>query len=100
MQEVPWADRGRQLRFEAGEPPASFNRCLGLARLGGAAVPAPLFSVWIQLRGKGWVEARAGRVDLGAGGWITLEGAPVPQVQAGGGGGGRGLSRDGAAPAW
>lgn len=97
MQEVPWADRGRQLRFEAGEPPASFNRCLGLARLGGAAVPAPLFSVWIQLRGKGWVEAREGRFDLGAGDWIMLERDSAPQVQVGGHGLCIGLLLDGEA---
>jgi len=84
MQQTIWADRGRQLRFEAGDPTVSFNRCLGLARLGGAAVPAPLFSVWIQLRGRGWVEAREGRFDLDAGDWIMLERDSSPQVQVGG----------------
>ncbi|MGO1541947.1 MAG: helix-turn-helix transcriptional regulator [Luteimonas sp.] len=97
MQEMPWADRGRQLRFEAGEPPVPFNRCLGLARLGGAAVPAPLFSVWIQLRGNGWVEAREGRFDLGAGDWIMLERDSAPQVQVGGHGLCIGLLLDGEA---
>lgn len=84
MQQTTWADRGRQLRFEGGDPPERFNRCLGLARLGGASVSAPLFSVWIQLRGHGWVEAREGRFDLGAGDWIMLERDSSPQVQVGG----------------
>lgn len=76
-----WADRGRQLQWDASGPPARFNRCVGVARLGGAAVPAPLFSVWIQLRGNGWVEAREGRFELAAGDWITLERDSAPQVQ-------------------
>lgn len=97
MHDSLWADRGRQLRVDAGEPPADFNRCLGVARLGAAAVPAPLFSVWIQLRGRGWVESREGRFDMGAGDWIMLERDSSPQVQAGGHGLCIGLALDGEA---
>lgn len=85
MQDSLWADRGRQLQFESGEPgeapPPLDNRCVGIARLGRAGSPPAVFSVWIQLRGTGWVEAKEGRFELAAGDWIMLEKDSGPQLQ-------------------
>ncbi|NLB56967.1 MAG: AraC family transcriptional regulator, partial [Gammaproteobacteria bacterium] len=77
-----WADRGRQLQISAGTP-APEDICLGLSRLGGAAVPASLPSVFIQLRGSAWVESREGRFELRQGDWIMFERDSAPVVQAG-----------------
>ena len=82
MQDVAWADRGRQLQINAGTP-APEDLCVGLSRLGGAAVPASLPSVFIQLRGSAWVESREGRFELRQGDWIMFERDSAPLVQAG-----------------
>lgn len=41
------------------------------------------FSIWLQVRGSSWVDAREGRFHLRAGDWIALEKDSAPVVQAG-----------------
>src|SRR5690606_31891681 len=74
-------DRGRQLRLDPATAAEGGGRCFFLDRLGGASIGAGLFSVLIQLRGRGWVEAREGRFGLGRGNWAMFERDSMPQVQ-------------------
>lgn len=80
MRESFWADRGRQLRLDQAEGQA-VTQCVAVSRLGGATAPAQL-TLWIQMRGRSWVEAREGRFALHAGDWLILERDSLPQVQA------------------
>lgn len=73
MEQAMRADRGRQLRLDPATAAEGGGRCFFLDRLGGASIGAGLFSVLIQLRGRGWVEAREGRFGLGRGNWAMFE---------------------------
>lgn len=80
MEQVQWADRGQQLQLDRSEAewPAA---CVGVSRLGGAQLATGSFSVWVQLRGSSWIEAKEGKFRLRRGDWIALERESRPLVQ-------------------
>lgn len=74
-----WADRGQLLQIE---PVASLPlRCVGLSRLGTVQTGA-VFTLWLQLRGSSWIEAKEGRFRLRRGDWIAFERDSRPALQA------------------
>lgn len=81
MEQRRWGDRGQLLKLESVES-GETNGCAGVARLGSAQVGAELFSLWVQLRGTAWAEAREGRFRLRAGQWIAFEKDSRPLIQA------------------
>lgn len=85
MEHVQWADRGQQVQLGRtdNEAPASFA---GVSRLGCAQLAGPSFSIWVQLRGSAWVEAKEGKFRLRRGDWIALDRDSRPTVQADRGG--------------
>lgn len=83
MRRLPWADRGQQC--EPGDA-ALGNGCTAVARQGGLRVPAGGFTLWIQLRGRTWVEAKEGRFHLRRGDWMAFERESRPWLQADRGG--------------
>ena len=78
--------------------------CIGVARLGSVHLENGGFSIWLQIRGSSWVEAKEGRFQLQRGEWIALEKDSRPLVReqacgrladaAGSAGDDRGLPRD------
>ena len=85
MDKTLWADRGQLLQLDSsdgagpvGNVPAS---CIGISRLGSAQLSPQVFTVWVQLRGSSWVEAREGRFRLRSGEWIAFERDSRPQLQ-------------------
>lgn len=83
MQHMFWADRGQLLSPVSSDSneDADTNRCIGLSRLGGVRPATGVLTIWIQLRGSGWVEAREGRFQLQRGEWMVLERDSSPLVQ-------------------
>lgn len=80
MEQTQWADRGQSLHLDAeGSTPAG---CIGVSRLGSAQLAASVFSVWVQLRGSSWIEAKEGRFQLRRGDWIAFERDSKPVLQA------------------
>lgn len=73
-----WADRGQQLQLEPVQ--AAPMRCIGLSRLGSVQTGA-VFTLWLQLRGTSWVEAKEGRFRLRGGDWIAFERDSRPSLQ-------------------
>jgi AraC family transcriptional regulator len=73
-----WADRGQQLQLEPVQ--AAPMRCVGLSRLGSVQTGG-VFTMWLQLRGTCWVEAKEGRFRLRAGDWIAFERDSRPALQ-------------------
>ena len=80
MQRKEWSDRGHTLRIEPGD--GRLIHCAGVSRLGSVEVASRELSLWVQVRGSSWVEAREGRFYLRAGEWIGLSRDSAPQVQA------------------
>ncbi len=80
MEQVQWADRGQLLQLETSEG-AVQGGCIGVSRLGSAQV-AGGFSIWVQLHGSSWVEAKEGKFRLRRGDWIAFEKDSKPVVQA------------------
>lgn len=80
MEHVQWADRGQVLQLEAPEDTVQAG-AVGVSRLGSAQLSGTLFSVWVQLRGSAWVEAKEGRFRLRRGDWIAFEKDSKPLVQ-------------------
>lgn len=80
MQRKEWSDRGHTLRIEPGD--GRLIHCAGVSRLGSVEVASRELSLWVQMRGSSWVEAREGRFYLRAGEWIGLSRDSAPQVQA------------------
>lgn len=80
MDTTQWADRGQILQPELAE--AEQAACIGAARLGSVQLENGGFSVWVQVRGSSWVEAREGRFQLQRGEWIALEKDSRPLVQS------------------
>lgn len=79
MEQAQWADRGQSLPTDRdGATPAG---CIGVARLGSAQLPSGVFSIWLQVRGNAWVDAKEGRFELRPGDWIALERDSTPQIQ-------------------
>lgn len=74
-----WADRGQQLQLEPIQ--AAPMRCVGLSRLGSVQTGV-VFTMWLQLRGTCWVEAKEGRFRLRSGDWIAFERDSRPALQA------------------
>ena len=81
MEQRYWADRGQLLKLEMNEE-TDPSGCLGVSRLGSVQVAAELFTIWVQLRGTAWVEAKEGRFCLRPGQWLALERDSRPLVQA------------------
>ncbi len=82
MRQLSLADRGQTLSLDKSVddlPPT----CLGVARLGSLQTAGTSFTVWIQVRGSAWVEAKEGRFRLRQGQWIAFEKESRPLVQAG-----------------
>lgn len=81
MEQSQWADRGQLLQLDSPEGTSQAG-CVGVSRLGSMQLSGNLFSIWIQLRGASWVEAKEGRFRLRQGEWIALEKDSKPVVQA------------------
>lgn len=81
MNHVLTADRGVPVLLDADSvvPAAA---CLGAARLGSVRAAPSMFTVWIQLRGRSWIEAKEGRFRLRAGDWIAFDRESRPTLQA------------------
>jgi AraC family transcriptional regulator len=77
-----WADRGQSLEF-VDEVDIHGVRWPGVSRLGNFRLCAPLFSVWLQVRGSTTIAAREGNFHLAAGDWIAFERDSRPELQAG-----------------
>jgi len=77
-----WADRGQSLEFvdDGGINGVRWPR---VSRLGNFRLHAPLFSIWLQIRGSTDIDAREGRFRLAAGDWIAFERDSRPELQAG-----------------
>lgn len=81
MEHKGWAGRGQHVRLDAsGDHDPS--GCLAVGRLGSMQVAAELFTIWLQVRGTAWVEAREGKFHLHPGQWIALEKDSRPLIQA------------------
>lgn len=80
MESTQWADRGQILQPEMAEPGQA--GCIGVARLGSVQLENGGFSIWLQIRGSSWVEAKEGRFQLQRGEWIALEKDSRPLVQS------------------
>ena len=81
MSSPVWADRGQQLQVETSENETRAHS-LGVSRLGSVQLPPTVFTVWVQLRGSSWVEAREGKFRLRRGDWIAFERDSKPIIQA------------------
>ncbi|NIK52607.1 helix-turn-helix domain-containing protein [Xanthomonas arboricola] len=81
MQQVITADRGLALSLDGASEPTS-TTCLAVSRLGSIRTAATTFTLWVQLRGRAWVEAKEGRFRLRAGDWIAFDKESHPTVQA------------------
>lgn len=80
MDSTQWADRGQILQPDMAEPGQA--GCIGVARLGSVHLENGGFSIWVQVRGSSWVEAREGRFQLQRGEWLALEKDSRPLVQS------------------
>lgn len=80
MEQVQWADRGQLAQLELPEG-AVQGVCMGVSRLGSAQLNSG-FSIWVQLRGSSWVEAKEGKFRLRRGDWIAFEKDSKPTVQS------------------
>jgi AraC family transcriptional regulator len=81
MEQSQWADRGQLLQLDSPEGTSQAG-CVGVSRLGSMQLSGNLFSIWVQLRGASWVEAKEGRFRLRQGEWIALEKDSRPVIQA------------------
>ena len=81
MEQTQWADRGQLLQPDTPET-AGQTRCVAVSRLGSAQVSGAVFSIWVQLRGTSWVEAKEGKFRLRRGDWIAFEKDSKPLLQA------------------
>lgn len=80
MEQVQWADRGQLLQLDTPDG-AVQGGCIGVSRLGSVQV-AGGFTIWVQLHGSSWVEAKEGKFRLRSGDWIAFEKDSKPTVQA------------------
>ncbi|WP_342316577.1 helix-turn-helix transcriptional regulator [Lysobacter sp. FW306-1B-D06B] len=65
-----------------GPAQGQWTRCVGASRLGSVEFHGQELSIWIQMRGSAWVEAKEGRFYLRAGDWIAFARDSAPLVQA------------------
>ncbi|WMJ70410.1 helix-turn-helix transcriptional regulator [Stenotrophomonas sp. 24(2023)] len=82
MRQLSLADRGQTLSLDKAIDDTA-PVCMGVARLGSLQTSGTCFTVWMQLRGSAWVEAKEGRFRLRRGEWIAFEKESRPLVQAG-----------------
>ena len=82
MRQLSLADRGQTVSLDRA-PDDAAPTCLGVARLGSLQTAGTSFTVWMQVRGSSWVEAKEGRFRLRQGEWIAFEKESRPLVQAG-----------------
>lgn len=80
MQAPLWSTRGHVLPFEALQGAA---QCVCSSRLGAVQVSAPVFNIWVQVRGDGWIESREGRFRMRCGDWMAFEKESAPLIQTG-----------------
>ncbi|WP_305804171.1 helix-turn-helix transcriptional regulator [Stenotrophomonas sp. YIM B06876] len=83
MQQVSWVDRGQAVSFDKQVDDVPRPRCVGVARLGSLQSSGTSFTVWMQLRGSAWVEAKEGKFRLRQLEWIAFEKESRPLIQAG-----------------
>jgi AraC family transcriptional regulator len=76
-----WADRGQLLQLDSPEATSQAG-CVGVSRLGSMQLSSNVFSIWVQLHGSSWVEAKEGKFRLRQGEWIAFEKDSKPVVQA------------------
>jgi len=81
MQAPVWSARGHVLQFESIDDASA--QCVGAARLGAIQMSAPVFNIWVQVRGDGWIESREGRFRMRRGDWMAFEKESTPLIQAG-----------------
>ncbi|APP75235.1 helix-turn-helix domain-containing protein [Xanthomonas vesicatoria] len=81
MQQVITADRGLALSLD-GASDATSTTCLAVSRLGSIRTTTATFTLWVQLRGRAWVESKEGRFRLRARDWIAFDKDSHPTVQA------------------
>lgn len=82
MRQLSLADRGQSVSLDKALDDV-VPTCLGVARLGSLQTAGSSFTVWMQVRGSSWVEAKEGRFRLRHGEWIAFEKESRPLVQAG-----------------
>ncbi|PTT36755.1 AraC family transcriptional regulator, partial [Stenotrophomonas sp. HMWF022] len=82
MRQLSLADRGQTVSLDKAIDDVA-PTCMGVARLGSLQTAGTSFSVWMQVRGTSWVEAKEGRFRLRQGEWIAFEKESRPLVQAG-----------------
>ena len=82
MRQLSLADRGQTVSLDRSLDDVA-PTCLGVARLGSLQTAGSSFTVWMQVRGSSWVEAKEGRFRLRQGEWIAFEKESRPLVQAG-----------------
>jgi len=76
---MQWADRGQSLQLDAEG--CAQTGCIAASRLGSVQLGSSVFSIWVQLRGSSWVEAKEGRFELRRGDWIAFERDSKPLLQ-------------------
>ncbi|RNF81909.1 helix-turn-helix domain-containing protein [Montanilutibacter psychrotolerans] len=81
MQNTFWADRGQLLQLDATDG-ESQTSCVAVSRLASAQLNGTRFSIWLQLRGSSWIEAKEGRFRMRRGDWIALDRDSRPHLQA------------------
>ena len=95
MRKVIWADRGQNLSLDKLAEEGISPLCVGVARLGTVQTSGASMTVWLQLRGSSWVEAKEGKFRLQTGQWIAFDRESRPMLQCGRDGLCIGLSLDG-----
>lgn len=80
MEQVQWADRGQLLQLDTPDG-AVQGGCVGVSRLGSVQVTGG-FTIWVQLHGSSWIEAKEGKFRLRSGDWIAFEKDSKPTIQA------------------
>lgn len=83
MRQSVWVDRGQSVSLERQLEEGPAATCLGVARLGSLQSSGTAFTVWMQLRGSAWVEAKEGKFRLRQREWIAFEKESRPLIHAG-----------------
>lgn len=83
VRQSAWVDRGQSVSLDKHLEEGLAPTCLGAARLGSLQTSGNAFTVWMQLRGSGWVEAKEGKFRLRQREWIAFEKESRPLIQAG-----------------
>jgi AraC family transcriptional regulator len=83
MRQVLWIDRGQSASLDKHSEDGAIPTCMGVARLGSLQTAGASMTVWMQLRGSGWVESKEGKFRLRQREWIAFEKESRPLIQAG-----------------